>query len=93
MAELLRARCSAGWLIITDQAIRIERKGLLGAGGMQQMMPRQAIVGASLVNTYPAVFGKGGASTLTFTGMGAMIEAKMVNAAYAKRIMRMLGYA
>lgn len=94
MAELLRTRCSAGFLVITEQAIRIERKGLLGAGGRLDVLPRQAIVGVKLENKIAPLFGKGGGSTLIFSGQGtAFIRAEMVNAADAQRAMELLGFA
>jgi hypothetical protein len=94
MAELLRTRCTAGFLVITDQAIRIERKGILGAGGRLDVLPRQAIVGVKLENKVMPVFGKGGGSTLIFNGQGnAFIRADMVNAADARHVMELLGFA
>lgn len=92
--ELLRTRCTAGFLVITDQAIRIERKGMLGGGGRSDVLPRQALVGAKMENKFAPVFGKGGGSTLIFSGQGNMvIKAEMVNAADAKRAMELLGFA
>ena len=93
MADLFRTRCKAGWLVITDQAVRIERKGILGAGKLSQVLPRQALIGAKSENKYPAIFGQGGMTTLTFTGDGAVLQAEMVNPKDASYIMTMLGYA
>lgn len=94
MEELVRTRCTAGWLVLTDSAIRIERKGLLGgAGGQLQVLPRAGIVGVSMKNTVPSVFGQGGGGTLVFTGNGMTIEAKMVNTKDARRILELLGFA
>ena len=93
MADLLRTRCTAGWLVITDQAIRIERKGFLGAGGKLDVLPRQSLVGAKMENKMAPVFGKGGATTMIFSGMGMTIKAEMVNPGDAQKIMELLGYA
>ena len=92
--ELLRTRCTAGWLVITEQAIRIERKGVLGAGQRSDVLPRQALVGAKMENKMAPIFGKGGGSTLIFSGQGNMfIRADMVNPADARRAMELLGFA
>ncbi len=93
MAELMRTRCTAGWLVITDQAIRIERKGFLGAGGRLDVLPRQSLVGAQMENKIPSVMGKGGATTLIFNGGGMTIKAEMVNPGDARKIMELLGFA
>jgi 1,4-dihydroxy-2-naphthoyl-CoA synthase len=93
MAEIFRTRCTAGWLIITDQAIRIERKGLFGAGSKMQVLPRQALIGVSMENKMAPVFGQGGATTMTFSGYGAVLIAKMVVLKDARKIMELLGYA
>jgi len=91
---LLRTRCSAGWLVITEQAVRIERKGFLGSGKRSEVLPRQSLVGAILQNQFGAILGRGGASTLIFTGSGGMmIKANMVNPADAERAMSLLGFA
>jgi hypothetical protein len=91
---LLRTRCSAGWLVITEQAVRIERKGFLGSGKRSEVLPRQSLVGAILQNRFAAIMGRGGASTLIFTGYGGMvIEAHLVNPVDAEYAMSLLGYA
>ncbi|MGO8948932.1 MAG: hypothetical protein ACLQUY_15040 [Ktedonobacterales bacterium] len=94
MADLLRTRCTAGWLVITEGAVRIERKGLLGAGGRSEVLPRQSLTGATLQNRMGSVMGHGGGSKLIFTGMGGMvIKADFVNPADAERAMSILGFA
>ena len=92
--ELLRTRCTLGWLVITESAIRIERKGFPGgAGQLSQVMPRQALVGVTYTNTTPSVFGLGGGGTLTFTGYGMVLVAKMVVRKDAQQALEILGYA
>ncbi len=93
VAELMRTRCTAGWLVIIDQAIRIERKGILGAGGRLDVLPRQSLTGAKMENKMASIMGKGGASTLIFNGMGMTIKADMVNPGDARKIMELLGFA
>lgn len=93
MPELLRTRCTAGWLVITEQAVRIERKGLLGAGGRSEVLPRQSLTGATLQNKMGSIMGKGGASTLVFNGMGMTIKADFVNPGEGRKIMELLGFA
>jgi hypothetical protein len=93
MTDLFRTRCKAGWLVITEQAVRIERKGILGAGKLSQVLPRQALVSATSENKLPGILGQGGMTTLTFTGYGAILKAEMVNPKDAQNIMTMLGYA
>ncbi len=94
---LLRTRCTAGWLIITDEAVRLERAGGAGSrvpGAMAQMMPRQGIVGATMKVRLPALFGHGGATDLTFTNMGGMmLVARYVKPADARTALALLGYA
>lgn len=90
MADLVRTRCTTGWLILTESAIRVERKGL---GGGIQVLPRAGITGVSMKSTVPSVFGQGGGCTLLFTGAGIAIEAKMVNTKDAQKIMSLLGFA
>jgi hypothetical protein len=97
MADLLRTRCTAGWLVITDEAVRIERAGGTKGwipGAMAQMMPRAGIVGATINVRIPAIFGQGGGSDLTFTNMGGMvIVARTVKPRDAQEALRLLGYA
>ena len=93
-SEIFRTRCTAGWLIITEAAIRIERKGLFGAGSALQVLPRAQLSGASMENTMAPILGQGGATTLVFTGYGnAVLVAKMVVYKDALRVMELLGYA
>ena len=47
--ELIRTRCTDGWLVVTETAIRIERKGFLGAGAKTTVLPRAALVAADSV--------------------------------------------
>jgi len=92
--ELLRTRCTLGWLVITESAIRIERKGFPGgAGQLSQVMPRQALIGVTYENTTPSVFGLGGGGTLTFSGYGMVLIAKMVVRKDAQQALAILGYA
>jgi hypothetical protein len=91
--ELVRTRYTDGWLVLTDTAIRVERKGFLGAGGKLDVLPRVALRGATMENKIASIAGHGGATTLTFTGMGKQIVAKMVKPADAQRIMQLLGFA
>ncbi len=51
------------------------------------------LIGASMDNKMGAVFGKGGANPLTFSGMGKTLVAKMVVSADARRAMGLLGFA
>lgn len=89
--ELIRTRCAAGWLIVTENAIRIERGGL---GGHQTVVPRAMLVAASMRMTAPSLFGKGGAATLTFAAQGtAAVIVQMVRLSDARRIMEILGFA
>ena len=81
------------WLVITDQAIRIERKGFLGAGGRLDVLPRPSLIGAKMESGVAPVFGKGGATTMIFSGMGMTIKAEMVDPGDAKKIMELLGFA
>lgn len=89
----MRTRCTSGWLVITDQAIRIERKGLLGAGGKLDVLPRQALVGVDMTNKMASLMGMGGATTMTFSAAGKTIKADMVNPKDAQKIMEILGFA
>ena len=92
--ELIRTRCTDGWLVVTETAIRVERKGFLGAGAKTTVLPRAALVAADSTNKLGSVFGQGGATTLTFTGQGmTILVAKMVNPRDAQRIMELLGFA
>jgi hypothetical protein len=91
---LLRTRCTAGWLIITRDTIRIERKNVFGEGGLWGIMPRKNLVGATRTKRLAALYGRGGFNTLTFTNSGGMsLHAKMVNSTDAREAMRLLGYA
>ena len=93
--EMLRTRCAAGWLIITERVIRIERKGLLGGIGAQQtVIPHALLVAASMQVTAPSVFGKGGAATITLTAQGmTAVIVQMVLLKDARRVMELLGFA
>ncbi len=91
--ELLRTRCTGGWLIITRDTIRIERKGVLGAGSLSLALPRQSLTGVTYRNTVAPMFGFGGGGTLTFTATGGnMLEAAAVAHKDAQRIKTLLGY-
>jgi len=94
MAELLRTRCSTGWLIITEETVRIEREAFLGVGGYLEVLPRSTLVGATVENMIAPVFGKDGGSTLTLTAAGgALLQAKLVNPEEAQRALALLGFA
>ncbi len=92
--ELIRTRCTAGWLIVADTVILIERAGIGGLGGQQTVIPRAMLVAASMRITSPSIFGKGGASTLTLVAQGmAAVTLAMVRTSDAQRIMAILGFA
>jgi len=94
MAELLRTRCSTGWLIITEETVRIEREAFLGVGGYLEVLPRSTLVGATVENMIAPVFGKDGGSTLTLTAAGgALLQAKLVHPEEAQRALALLGFA
>ncbi len=94
MAELLRTRCSTGWLIITEETVRIEREAFLGVGGYLEVLPRSTLVGATVENMIAPVFGKDGGSTLTLTAAGgALLQAKLVHPEEVQRALALLGFA
>jgi hypothetical protein len=69
MSELVNARCVQGRLIITETAI-IVRRNILGRVDTKTL-PRKVFTSLESKTTVPSVFGKGGAATLIFHGMGA----------------------
>jgi hypothetical protein len=90
---LLRTRCTAGWLIIIRDTIRIERNSVFGGGGLWGVMPRKNLVGATHTKKMAVLFGRGGSNTLTFTNIGGMVlQAKMVNSPDAREAKRLFGY-
>ena len=96
VAPLLRTRCKAGWLVITQESIRIERGAQHGMslGGHLWVMPRKKLTEVSGHQTMPSLFGAGGASTLVFTGQGGVVlRVELVNPKDAQRALELLGYA
>jgi hypothetical protein len=94
IAELLRTRCSAGWLIITEETVRIEREAFLGVGGYLEVLPRSTLVGATVENTIAPVLSKDGGATLTLTAAGgALLQAKLVHPEEAQPALALLGFA
>ena len=95
--ERLRTRCAEGWLIITDDAVRLERGGVRsrsGAGAHVEVMPRTGLVGATRQNRLPALFGRGGVNTLIFINIGGQrLIAHTVTSAAAQEALTILGYA
>ena len=86
--ELIRARCTQGKLVITDQAIRVELFRL-----QSQTIARMALVGIDYKLAVPSLFGLGGGANLVFHGQGGeRLHANLVKPKIAKQIMRMLGY-
>ena len=83
MTDLLRTKCAQGTLIITENQIKIE-------GRKAQTLQRASFTGIDSQQTVPAVFGRGGAMTLTFHGPGVVIQATMVPLSDAKKILQLL---
>jgi hypothetical protein len=91
---LLRTRCREGHLIITENAVTIERKGFAGMGGYRESVARATITEVQRVQGMPALFGMGGGSKLTITtASGKQLVAHLVPPADAERALVILGYA
>ena len=94
MAELYRARCAQGHIIVTDDAVLIELGAAPGSGGMpmrQQRLPRSMMTSVDAKVTMMSLFGMGGAVTLTIHGQGAeVLRATLVPPKAAREIVRLL---
>lgn len=87
MSEI-RTRCKQGFLIVTDQAIKIELGQL-----NQQSLARSALTGIDAAMGMPSVFGLGGGTNLVFHGKGGeRLQADLVKPNIAKEIKSKLGY-
>ena len=85
MQELIRTRCTQGWLVITDDYIRIE------LGKRQQTLYRSSLVGVDSQPGAPSFFGKGGGTNLIFRGQGLdVLKADLVKPSVAQEIVGML---
>jgi len=87
MQELIRTRCKQGWLVITDEYIRVELSGNL----RQQTLYRSMLTGVdSKVAGFP-LFGLGGGTNLVFHGQGLeRLHADLVKPKMAQEIVGML---
>ncbi len=88
MQELFRTRCTQGFLVVTDEYIRVE---LGGPMPKQQTLYRQSLTGIDSKVAAPSVFGLGGGVNLIFHGQGAEILcADLVKPKVAQEIVGML---
>ena len=87
MQELIRTRCKQGWLVITDEFIRVELPG----GIQQRTLYRSSLTGIdSKIAVFP-IFGFGGGVNLVFHGQGAeWLEADLVKPKMAWEIVGLL---
>lgn len=86
MQELIRTRCTQGWLVITDDYIRIELGNL-----RQQTLYRSSLVGVDSQRGAPSFFGKGGGVNIIFRGQGLdVLKADLVKPSVAQEIVGML---
>jgi hypothetical protein len=87
MAELAKARCKQGAIVVTESMIKI------GMWGREQSLPRQFLTGIDYKLVAMSLFGLGGAATLTFYGMGGeRLIASFVKPKKAKEIKALLGF-
>ncbi len=88
MQEYFRVRCKQGWLVITDEYIRIYLGGLLAK---QQTLYRQVLTGIDSRVAVPSIFGFGGGVNLVFHGQDVeRLHASMVKPKVAQEIVGML---
>jgi hypothetical protein len=89
MQELIRTRCAQGWLVITDEFIRIE---LRGSFSRQTTLYRSMLTGIDSRVTMPTFFGlTSGAAELIFHGQGTEnLKATMVKLKVAQEIVGLL---
>ncbi len=88
MQEYFRVRCKQGWLVITDEYIRIYLGGLLAK---QQTLYRQVLTGIDSRVAVPSIFGLGGGVNLVFHGQGVeRLHADLVKPKVAQEIVGML---
>jgi hypothetical protein len=88
MQEYFRVRCKQGWLIVTDEFIRVE---LGGPMSRQQTLYRSMLTGVDSQVAVPAIFGLGGGVNLVFHGQGVeRLHADLVKPKVAQEIVGML---
>jgi len=86
--QLIKTRCTQGWLIVTDEYIRVELGGPLSR---QQTLYRSSLTGVDSRIAVPSLFGLGGGVNLVFHGQGAeRLEADLVKPKMAQEIIGML---
>ncbi len=87
MAELFRTRCSQGFLVITEDFIRVELAQL-----RQQTLYRQSLTGVDLKVTVQPIklLGMKGAATLVFHGGMEVFRVDMVSLPIAREIVGLL---
>jgi hypothetical protein len=83
--ELFRTRCTKGHLVVYDDKVAIELKGM-GVDNSESLK-REQITGVDVNTTTASLFGLGGSATVTINGTGdKSIEAKMVKIKDAQKI-------
>jgi len=88
MSQEIRTRCTQGWLIVTDEYIRVELGGPLSR---QHTLYRSSLTGVDSKTAVPSLFGLGGGVNLVFHGQGAeRLEADLVKPKMAQEIIGML---
>lgn len=86
MPELFRTRCKQGFLIVTEQQVRVELGQL-----KQQSLSRSSITGVDSVLAVPSLFGMGGGTNLVIHGMGGeRLHADLVKPNIAREIVSLL---
>lgn len=86
MSELFRTRCVQGWLVITEEAVRIELPGQIH----QRILYRSALTGIESKVGAISIFGLGGGTNLTFHAGIETLHADLVKPGVAREIVAML---
>ena len=91
MAELIKTRCTQGWLILTDTAIIVELRGFGGSVQKSETLLRSAFVDLDMKRSTPFGGMKAVSMNLAFHGAGGkVLSANLVKAEDAQKIVAIL---
>ena len=89
MAEI-RTRCTQGFLVVTDEYIRLEQRGMFLLPKHHTIL-RSQLTGIDSKIVLPSTFGRGGTMNLVFHGTGLeRLQASFVKEKDAQQILSML---